>query len=128
MRILPAGVSMSNILAIGSDSALLYTRSLVLERTGAEVIRVGPDRAMAMLRTGSFDLVVLCHSLGAETVLRICSEVRAARMPARLLVLLSPGMSQMAMLDVDCHLLLEDGPKELVRVARRLLDSASLGM
>ena len=116
----------AKILAVGQEASALYTRGLVLERTGASVRCAHFELAIALLRVAAFDVVVLCHTLSAWEVKRLCSEARLAKTSTRLLLLVSPTSAAIASFEVDMLVQLEDGPRALQEGAERLLVSQAL--
>ena len=62
---------MHKILAISKDEGLLITRAAVLRRSNAQVTTATANEARKILKSGQFDLVVLCFSLSVEETLEI---------------------------------------------------------
>jgi CheY-like chemotaxis protein len=57
-------MQMAVVLAVGFDSSLMRTRSLVLQSAGYIVASASSlKEAVARFQTGDFDLVLLCHSI-----------------------------------------------------------------
>ncbi len=123
---LSANSGAGKILAVSQKPSLLYTRGLVLERTGASVQCATFDLALTLLRVTPYDVVVLCHALSEWEVRRICLEARLAKASARTLLLLSPVSATVPAVEVDLLVQLEDGPKALREGAERLLALAGV--
>ncbi len=112
---------MQYVLAIGADPSLLYTRGLVLARTGALVKTAGMEPGLLLLENGNVSILVLCHSLRQGDVLRLCECARTFTPATKILLLDSSGILRHASADVDARFLLEDGPGMLVKCVRNLL-------
>jgi hypothetical protein len=67
---------MERILAVGENESLLQTRTRVLERLGADVVACAPYNLASGLDDDAFDVVVLCHSLAANTALAVSIGAR----------------------------------------------------
>jgi hypothetical protein len=116
---------LARILSIGVDEDLLLTRELVLTQTCASVRSTHPGLATRMLKTESFDLIVLCHTLDPSDVEQICQEIEKNCSTCRILSLASFGgvhkYGRCMHAEIEWH----DGPGALVRLARNLLQSVS---
>jgi DNA-binding NarL/FixJ family response regulator len=115
---------MANILSVSVEPALLYTRGLVLERTGAFVESVTPDKALPLIRTCCFDVVVICHSLPQEDAEQVCNQARECHPTSKILLMESPYISHPPAVQFDYRVSLDDGPSFLVSAARNLLAGA----
>ncbi len=62
---------MGKILSVSLDTSLLFTREMVLRRTGAEVWSAKIEPAVTLMQSEFFDVVLLCHTLPDEDVLHI---------------------------------------------------------
>jgi CheY-like chemotaxis protein len=68
---------MPRILSISYDQALLETRALILSREGFEVeSAVGFTAAIQACKKGTFDLVILGHSIPAEDKSAIVKQLK----------------------------------------------------
>lgn len=66
------------VLAVGFDSSLMRTRSLVLQSAGYIVESASSlKEAVARFQTGDFDLVLLCHSIPMEDRDHLTCLIRA---------------------------------------------------
>ena len=54
------------VLAVGFDSSLMRTRSLVLQSAGHRRVSIIAQGGVARFQTGDFDLILLCHSIPLE--------------------------------------------------------------
>jgi hypothetical protein len=82
---------MTKILVVGEDERLLESRSAVLRRTGATVVsHLGGD-VQKLVLSELPDLVVLCHSLGADEAELVADGVREC-CPATRILLVSSGL------------------------------------
>ena len=109
---------MPNIVSVGADLFLLYTRSMVLAKAGASVQNVAPEQALLLLDSRPSDLFIVCHS--THDAARLCLAART-RVPAmKILLLESPVSSHCVSADVQ-RFQLEDGPAALLRTVNRLL-------
>lgn len=71
-------VSSALILHVASDADLLFTRSLVLQCAGHMVDSVGSvEEAIARLRSTSYDVLVLGHSVPQDERMRLIQLVGA---------------------------------------------------
>jgi DNA-binding response OmpR family regulator len=69
---------MSRILSISYDEALLHTRQILLQREGFEVqSALGFSAAIQACETGTFDLVIMGHSIPPEDKERLIQHLRA---------------------------------------------------
>jgi CheY-like chemotaxis protein len=112
---------MANILSVSAEPALLYTRSLLLERTGAFVESACPEDALLLLESFPVDLVVLCHSLVDEDAQQLCRDARLGSASSKVLLIESPVKTPLARLAADYCVSLEDGPSGLIHAAQCLL-------
>jgi CheY-like chemotaxis protein len=110
---------MHQVLSVGADLSLLYTRSLVLEKAGASVSTATPEQALLLLDTYAFDLLVLCHSTHDRDMHELCRAARARAI--KILLIESPTGSYQAPVDVDERFLLDNGPALLITTVNRLL-------
>jgi CheY-like chemotaxis protein len=110
---------MHHVLLVGADPSLLYTRSLVLGKTGASIKTAAPDQALLLLNTCAFDLLVLCHSTRDRDVHQLSLAARAHSI--KTLLIEAPTGKYCAPADVDDRFLLEDGPALLITTVQHLL-------
>lgn len=72
-------MTLTLILSVGEDSALLESRSSVLRLAGYAVeSEVSVRRARERFVEGDFDLVLLCHSISPKDRDRLISSIRAS--------------------------------------------------
>jgi CheY-like chemotaxis protein len=114
---------MHRILAVGADSSLLYIRGLVLARSGASVAIAIPEEALPLMKSGDFDLLVLCHSLPQRELQSLTMAARACARPVRTLLLESPGVLSSSPVQVHSRFRLDDGPDRLILAVQALLAS-----
>jgi DNA-binding response OmpR family regulator len=70
--------AMPRILSISYDKALLHTRAMMLSREGFEVeSAVGFSAAIQACKKGTFDLVIMGHSIPPEDKSAIIKQLRA---------------------------------------------------
>ena len=82
------------VLHVGTDLALLNTRSAVLESAGMAVVRASNSaEALRLFTDADFDAVVLCHSIPPDQCRRIERAVHASRPSVPVLVLQSISKS-----------------------------------
>ena len=115
------------VLAVGFDSSLMRTRSLVLQSAGYIVESASSlEDAAARFQAGDFDLVLLCHSIPTKDKDRLTCLIRATGS-------LTPVVSiarNLDACDAFVNATLEDGPnkflagvgEELGKAARRSAD------
>jgi DNA-binding response OmpR family regulator len=74
----PGMKAMPRILSISYDKALLHTRAMMLSREGFEVeSAVGFSAAIQACKKGTFDLVIMGHSIPPEDKSAIIKQLRA---------------------------------------------------
>jgi len=74
----PGMKTMPRILSISYDKALLHTRAMMLSREGFEVeSAVGFSAAIQACKKGTFDLVIMGHSIPPEDKSAIIKQLRA---------------------------------------------------
>ena len=74
----PGMKAMPRILSISYDTALLHTRAMLLSREGFEVeSAVGFSAAIQACKKGTFDLVIMGHSIPPEDKSAIIKQLRA---------------------------------------------------
>jgi DNA-binding response OmpR family regulator len=74
----PGMKAMPRILSISYDKALLHTRAMMLSREGFEVeSAVGFSAAIQACKNGTFDLVIMGHSIPPEDKSAIIKQLRA---------------------------------------------------
>jgi CheY-like chemotaxis protein len=74
----PANTPSAVILNVGHDASLVSTRALLL-RSGGHIVEstCSVEDAIARIRGGDFDLVILCHSLREEERQRLIRVIRS---------------------------------------------------
>jgi DNA-binding response OmpR family regulator len=77
------------ILLAGHDPRLLTTRAALLKKTGAEIVYCNSSEALRILESERLDLVVLCHSLGADEAERIADRAHKRSGKTRVLMVTS---------------------------------------
>ena len=110
---------MVKILLVGEDFRLLATRAAVLARTGANTVCCSPAEMVRDLRSDSFDLVVMCHSLEDTSASMVAGTARRW-WPGTKVLLIRANFGQ-SMDAVECDGVIESAPGEMVREAAALL-------
>jgi DNA-binding response OmpR family regulator len=113
---------MSKILLAGNDFRLLATRAAVLAKTKANVICCNAPEAMTVLEAESFDLVVLCHSLGEKQAIEITGKVRLKLPKVRILMVISDVANDVLYKGVQFDATTSPEPGSLIRHATELLE------
>lgn len=116
-----------HILAVGADQSLLYTRGLLLEKTGGAVTTTTYDQALPLLQCGTFKLLVLCHTLSNLEVSHLCLAVRESLGKVNILLLETPGGALRTPVEVDSRFALDEGPELFIRTAQSLLAGPAEG-
>ncbi len=115
---------MKRILSVGQDADLLYSRNLLLQRTGAAVFSARTEPALHLLQAQSFDLVVLCHTLEQKDLVAACRAIRRFSPRTRLLLIAgSLGFWAAPDSKVDTIVPWHRGPRALLKSAGDLLGS-----
>ncbi len=112
---------MATILSVGADKSLLYTRRLIMEKSGASVRSVSPEQAPLLISNSSFDLLVLCHSVLHGEAHQLCAAAHTAAPAIKTLLIDTPGSLYGPQFEVDSRFSPDDGPAMLIWVVRRLL-------
>lgn len=82
--------SSPRLLNVGFDPPLLNTRTLLLRAAGYSVDSADSlENAVSRLRTGSFALVILCHSIPEHDRQHLIAHLRAQPSSARVLFIAS---------------------------------------
>ncbi len=115
---------MGKILSVGLDATLLYTRNLVLHRTGAEIVSALVDPALALLDSRYFDVIVLCHTLSRQDRQRVCYVVELFWPLSRILLIGELSTAERRLCRSDVAFPWRLGPLALVESARTLLAEA----
>ncbi len=113
---------MPGILCVGTDPSLLYTRAMVIARTGAPVTNATLQAGLPLLRQCPFELLILCHSIQAEDLPGLCGEARACCPAIRILLVEAPG-SRAAAVEVEDRFAVEEGPHRLLEAVGQLLSA-----
>ncbi len=116
---------MGKILAVGADLALLHTRGLVLEQTGAELYGAQMEPALALLQAEFFDVVVLCHTLSEQDTLRVCTLVELFWPLTRLIFIGELGVRYRSASRLDAAFPWRLGPGALIELTRSMLCDVS---
>jgi hypothetical protein len=113
---------MDRILLIGEQPSLLETRAEILAKTGACVTCCDTNQLNVLLKDGSFDLVILCHTLFISPVRRSCviADVYRRWPQASVLQVVRGHGKQEDETGLDTSLMWRT-PGELVQAAVRLL-------
>jgi CheY-like chemotaxis protein len=114
---------MQRILLVGADEVLLQTRCAVLSTTGTETVSSNAARALEWMAGGSFDLVVLCHSLAAEVITSLAHVIRERWPRTRILQLAAQRVwweefNPQGIVDATCSA----EPKQLIAMTEHLLE------
>jgi hypothetical protein len=117
---------MLSILAVGQDEGLLATRAAVLRRAKADVMQAKPVAAVRMLRTTSFDLVVLCHSLSRVESTGITKAARRRADGARVLQVITGALRGTGSEGVPVDCVAEGDPGRLAHRVSALLQVVDL--
>jgi CheY-like chemotaxis protein len=113
---------MSKILLAGNDFRLLATRAAVLAKTTANVVCCNAPEAMTVLEGESFDLVVLCHSLGEKQTTEIANKVRQKLPKVRILMVLSDAGNDVLYKGTQFDATSSPEPGSLIRRVTELLE------
>jgi DNA-binding NtrC family response regulator len=106
---------------IGADSVLLQSRTPILEQAGLRVANADSlAQGLARVGAASFDLAVLCHSLGRTDRLNLAAAIRRSN-PSALVVLVSGGSGVHTVEKEGMDAVLEPEPHRLLAGLRRLL-------
>jgi hypothetical protein len=81
---------MASILCVGDEPALNRSRAAVLRTTGCDVTESGSSGALLLLHTHPFDMVLLCHTVPAETFANITNAAKHLAKPPQIVVIDSP--------------------------------------
>lgn len=65
-----------NVLLVGTEQMLLYTRKVILEKQRMAVSIVEPADAVDRLRSSDCDVVITCHTLQPEEAEQIAEAAR----------------------------------------------------
>jgi hypothetical protein len=106
------------VLVIGTDDSLLNTRARIL-RDVANIVSAHPDQAEVLLRTGMFDLVLICQSISAEAKARILALVRGSSPEMRFLNFVKASLPELK-LDED-EVVVPVDPRQLIFSVTSLL-------
>lgn len=113
---------MRPILSVSIEPSLLYTRGLVLERSGAAVRSARPKAALQLLAENcDFGVIVLCHSLPGDIGEQLCAAARTCKPPIWILLIESRQELPAAGIHPDVRFTMEDGPELLVKAVVALL-------
>ncbi len=76
------------VLLIGSDREIVHMTGKILRRNGYDVqTAVGPQEALALLRSQPFDLVVLDRDMRQSDCVKLIQRVKEQPVPSPLLVI-----------------------------------------
>jgi CheY-like chemotaxis protein len=117
-----AGEAMQTILLAGNDLRLLDTRAAVLSRTGASVVCCVADKALGLIQTSKFDLVVFCHTISDEDARQLSHEVRQLWPQTRILQVVSDIAREKIYKGIELDATSASDPNRLVRCTTELLD------
>ncbi len=118
---------MSIVLLIGEDDTLLGTRAAVLRTTGTETVSTSAGGALGKLAERACDLVVLCHSLTAETCAGLTEAIQAGWPGTRILRVTSDRAWGWADADGEMNTVTSAEPERLVEKTRELLQRGDVG-
>ncbi|HKW68647.1 MAG TPA: hypothetical protein VJP04_15245 [Terriglobales bacterium] len=111
----------NRVLMFGKIRELALYRAEVLQAHGFSVaIPTTRAEAIAAIRRGGFDVVVLSYTLSNDTVEEIAELVRQ-HCPECRLVTISDTKYRDARIDPDANVLADDGPKALIEALRETL-------
>ena len=116
---------MGKILSVGLDATLLYTRNLVLHRTGAECVSAMADPALTLLDSQYFDVVVLCHTLSRQDRKRFCHMVELFWPVSRIILVGKLSTAELSLSSIDVAFPWRLGPLALVELTCALLAEAT---
>ncbi|HZI58255.1 MAG TPA: hypothetical protein VFF39_15850 [Verrucomicrobiae bacterium] len=113
---------MNRILSISYDEALLQTRAMLLRGQGFDVVSAhGFSAALDACETGSFDLVILGHSIPQEDQQQIIKQLRAV-CGTPILALRRPNESALSLAEYN----IESGdPKEFINHVQQIVRRTS---
>lgn len=111
----------NRVLMFGKMRELALYRAEVLRAHGFSVaIPATKSDAIAAIRRGGFDVVVLSYTLSNDTVEEVAELVRQ-HCPDCRLVTISDTKYRDAKIDPDANVLADDGPKALIEALRETL-------
>lgn len=71
---------MAHLLTVGYDRYLMHSRTLLLQHAGFIVDQAfNLKSALALLKSDSIDVLILCHTVSKQEQSRLIAAVRAAR-------------------------------------------------
>ncbi|HUS19533.1 MAG TPA: hypothetical protein VMZ25_07770, partial [Terriglobales bacterium] len=77
-----------HLLAVGADPSVLATRADVLKRAGYQVTTGSSEEAaQRLLGTGTFNVIVICHSFAPAQRARVVKAARAANPVPKIVVI-----------------------------------------
>jgi DNA-binding response OmpR family regulator len=110
------------ILNVGQDSALLNTRTLILQAAGYSVqAACSIHQAIEDFKAADFDLVLLCHSLALQDRSRLVALIRASG--SRIPVVTIAGSGQEA--DPFADVTVESAPEKLFLCISQVMQKAA---
>lgn len=113
---------MQTILLAGNDLRLLDTRAAVLSRTGASVVCCVADKALGLIQTSKFDLVVFCHTISDDDARLVSHEVRRLWPQTRILQVISDVAREKIYKGIELDATSASDPNRLIRCTTELLD------
>ena len=111
----------NRVLIVGKIRELALYRAEVLRAHGFAVsISHGEEEALAAIRSGGFDAVVLSYTLSSDVVEEVTELVRQ-HCPECRLVTISETKYKDPKINPDANVLADDGPKALLEALRQTL-------
>jgi DNA-binding response OmpR family regulator len=116
---------MLSILAVGRDERLLNTRAAVLRLSQADVVQAFPEKALELLQTLRFDLVVLCHSVSGAEAVEVADLARLRTQGIQVLQVIPGDSPVVPVADRWADDIVDSRPGRLVDKVKDLLVSSS---
>jgi len=115
-----------SVLSVSDDPDLLKTRVYVLRETGAAVVGATSRNAVAALRQGSFDAVVVCHTVTCGEAERIYDAAHAQYAKALVIRVMPFWVGDMSESKNSFDAVTSADPARLVNMVRELLQRHAL--
>ena len=111
------------ILVVNDDRALLVSRKLLLESSGADVvIACGLVETSKVVSTGTFDLTIIdVTNVSVEHGVMLCGLVKAQNATSPIALLIAPEMDPPTLSD-GTHVIFRDGPKSMLAAVGKILN------
>ncbi|HWR15233.1 MAG TPA: hypothetical protein VN577_10410 [Terriglobales bacterium] len=111
------------ILNISPDESSLMSRQALLQSCNCDVISERrPHEGIAQLKSGPFDLAIVCYSIPTEQRKKLINDIRATR-PVPVLSIYSGPETRDGI--ADCELDVYEGPRALIDAVQSCIDNNS---